>query len=43
MSLPKSAPKKVLSRLLLDFPMLAGQLEARHAADFLTVGKVEAP
>ncbi len=36
-------PKKVLSRLLLDFPMLAGQLEARHAADFLTVGKVEAP
>ncbi len=34
-------PKKVLSRLLLDFPTLQDRMTARHAADFLTAVKVE--
>lgn len=34
-------PKKVLSRLLLDFPTLQNRMAARHAADFFTLSKVE--
>ena len=34
-------PKKVLSRLLLDFPTLQDRMTARHAADFLTAVNVE--
>jgi [acyl-carrier-protein] S-malonyltransferase len=34
-------PKKVLSRLLLDFASLQGRVVARHAADFLTSDLVE--
>jgi hypothetical protein len=34
-------PKKVLSRLLLDFPTLQDRMTARHAADFLSATKVE--
>ena len=36
-------PKKVLSRLLLDFPTLEGQMTARHAGDVLKAGKAETP
>lgn len=35
-------PKKVLSRLLLDFPELQGRVRGRHAGEFLAVAKVEA-
>jgi [acyl-carrier-protein] S-malonyltransferase len=34
--------KKVLSRLLLDFPELQGRVQGRHAGEFLAVAKVEA-
>lgn len=34
-------PKKVLSRLLLDFPTLEGRMAARHAGDVLSAGKAE--
>jgi [acyl-carrier-protein] S-malonyltransferase len=34
-------PKKVLSRLLLDFPTLQGRMSARHAAEILTADKME--
>ncbi len=35
-------PKKVLSRLLLDFPALQASVQARHAVEFIAAVKVEA-